>query len=99
MSLVPVVMDLRPPYTGHDLDSGSMLLLPLADDLLLREMMRSVSRVTAHPPIILTAFTPDEAYTKRIRSRGDAIDRILGIGDLREVIERSRPSEDRKSVV
>lgn len=93
MSLVPVLLDVRPPYTGHDLDSGSMLLLPLADDLLLREMMRSVSRVTAQAPIILTAFTPDDAYTKRVRARGDAIDCIIGMSELCDVVERSRASD------
>ncbi len=93
MSIVPVLLDVRPSYTGNDLDSGSLLLLPTADDLLLRELMRSVLRITAHRPIVLTAFDVDADYERRIRAGYSDVERVKSIAQFRIEMERFTPSD------
>ncbi len=93
MSIVPVLLDVRPPYARNDLDSGSLLLLPTADDLLLREVMRSVQRVTAHRPTVLSDFVPDADYTARIRAGYSDVEDVLGVGSLPALIDRFTPSD------
>ena len=93
MSIVPVLLDVRPSYARNALDSGSLLLLPTADDLLLREVMRSVQRVTAHRPVVLTDFAPDVDYERRIRAGYSDVESIKSLAQLRALIERFTPSD------
>ena len=93
MSIVPVLLDVRPSYARNALDSGSLLLLPTADDLLLREVMRSVQRVTAHRPVVLTDFAPDADYERRIRAGYSDIDTVKSIAQFRSLVDRFTPSD------
>ncbi len=93
MSIVPVLLDVRPSYASNALDSGSLLLLPTADDLLLREVMRSVLRVTAHRPVVLTDFTPDEDYERRIRAGYSDVERVKSVSRFRSLIDLFAPSD------
>ena len=93
MSIVPVLLDVRPPYARNDLDSGSLLLLPTADDLLLREVMRSVQRVTAHRPTVLSDFVPDDDYAARIRSGYSDVEDVLSVLSLPSLVDRYTPSD------
>ncbi len=93
MSLVPVLLDVRPSYTGNDLASGSLLLLPTADDLLLAEVLRSVARVTMHRPIVLTAFEPDGDYLRRLRAAAPDIEAVVPVSRFGMTIERFLPSD------
>jgi lipopolysaccharide/colanic/teichoic acid biosynthesis glycosyltransferase len=93
MSLVPVLLDTRPPYARNASDSGSLLLLPTADDLLLRELMRSVQKVTGHRPMVLSDFLPDADYTSRIRAAYSDVEDVLDVQHLPALIERFTPSD------
>ena len=93
MSIVPVLLDVRPSYARNALDSGSLLLLPTADDVLLREVMRSVQRVTASRPVILTDFEPDAEYERRIRAGYSDVEKIKSIARHRTLVERFAPSD------
>ena len=88
MSIVPVLLDVRPSYARNALDTGSLLLLPTADDLLLREVMRSVQRVTAHHPVVLTDFAPDAEYERRVRSGYSNVETIRSVSQFRALIEK-----------
>jgi len=93
MSIVPVLLDVRPSYISDDPDSGSLLLLPTADDLLLREVMRSVQRVSAYRAIVLTSFEPDADYTRRITAGFPEIESVTAIANFRATVERFTPSD------
>lgn len=93
MSIVPVLLDVRPSYMGADLESGSLLLLPTADGLLLREVMQSVQRVSAHRVIVLPSFDPDADYTRRITAAFPDIESVTSIADFRATVERFTPSD------
>ncbi len=93
MSIVPVLLDSRPAYSGPDAVHGSLLLLPTADDVLLREVMRSVLRATAHRPLVLTSFEPDEEYERQIRAAYSDVDGVLSLARFRTMIERFTPSD------
>lgn len=93
MSIVPVLLDVRPSYARNALDTGSLLLLPTADDLLLREVMRSVQRVTAHHPVVLTDFAPDAEYERRVRSGYSNVETIRSVSQFRALIEKFTPSD------
>jgi lipopolysaccharide/colanic/teichoic acid biosynthesis glycosyltransferase len=93
MSIVPVLLDVRPSYAHNALDTGSLLLLPTADDLLLREVMRSVQRVTAHRPVVLTAFEPDAEYERRVRAGYSDVENIKSVSKFRSLIDRFTPSD------
>lgn len=93
MSIVPVLLDVRPSYARNALDSGSLLLLPTADDLLLREVMRSVQRVTAHRPVVLTDFAPDAEYERRVRAGYSNVETIRRVSQFRVLIEKFTPSD------
>lgn len=93
MSLVPVLLDVRPAYTGNDLDSGSLLLLPTAADLLLTEVIRSVARVTVHRAIVLTTFEPDGDYIARIHEAVPDLEAVVPVSRFRETVERFLPSD------
>jgi lipopolysaccharide/colanic/teichoic acid biosynthesis glycosyltransferase len=93
MSLVPVLLDSRPPYAGPDSGHGSLLLMPSADDVLLREVMRSVLRVTAHRPLVLCEFEPDDEYVRQIRATYSDVDGVLSLARFRASIERLTPSD------
>jgi lipopolysaccharide/colanic/teichoic acid biosynthesis glycosyltransferase len=93
MSIVPVILDLRPPYTGNDDDTGSLLLLPTGEDVLLREVMRSVLRITAHRPIVLTTFEPDAEYEGRIRAAYSDVERVKHMARFHTAMDRFSPSD------
>jgi lipopolysaccharide/colanic/teichoic acid biosynthesis glycosyltransferase len=93
MSIVPVLLDVRPSYARNALDSGSLLLLPTADDLLLREVMRSVQRVTSHRPVVLTDFQPDAEYERRVRAGYSDVENITGVAQFRALVDRFTPSD------
>ena len=93
MSLVPVLLDARPTYAEDDVTRGSLLLLPTADDLLLNELLESVRGVSAHRPVVLTAFEPDAAYESRIRSVCPDVHSIVSVANFRTALERFLPSD------
>ncbi|MCC7053611.1 MAG: sugar transferase [Gemmatimonadaceae bacterium] len=93
MSIVPVLLDLHPPYVGPDANGSSLLLLPVAEDVLLREMLASVQRVTAHRPIVLAAFEPDDEYARRIREACPDVDAITSVSRFAATIDRFAPSD------
>ncbi len=93
MSIVPVLLDFRPVFSGKDAETGSLLLLPTADDLLLREVMRSVLKVTAHRPIVLSAFEPDDDYVRRVSAGYSDVDRITSVRKFSNEVQRFTPSD------
>lgn len=93
MSIIPVLLDSRPAFSGAEVGSGSLLLLPAGRDLVLREMMRSVLKVTAQRPIVLSSFEPDEAYRKRIVEGFSDVDRITMVRNFGNEIQRFTPSD------
>ncbi|MDZ7630064.1 MAG: sugar transferase [Gemmatimonadaceae bacterium] len=93
MSIVPVLLDTRPSYAIDAPSTNSMLLLPAASEPLLREVMRSVLRVTAHRPVVLSSFEPDAEYVARIRAGYSDVDTVLGVRNLHALVERFAPSD------
>lgn len=93
MSIIPVLLDSRPAFTGADAASGSLLLLPAGNDLVLREMMRSVLKVTAQRPIVLSSFEPDDEYEKRIVEAFSDVDRITMVRKFGNELQRFTPSD------
>ncbi len=93
MSLIPVLLDLRPRYMGDAAEGCSLLLLPTADNLLLRELMDSLRRVTAHRPMVLTMFEPDETYERQLRSGCSDIELVRGVSQFGPMIDRFAPSD------
>ncbi len=93
MSVIPVLLDVRPSYAQYAHDNGSLLLVPTADDILLREVMRSVQRVTGHRPMVLTDFELDPAYIARIRAAYSDVEEILSLRDLSKLVDRFTPSD------
>ncbi len=93
MSIVPVILDLRPSFIERSHGAESLLLLPTGDDVLLQELMRSVARVTATKPIVLTSFEPDAAYEAHIRAVCPEADRVKSISRFGSAIERHGPSD------
>ncbi len=93
MSLIPILLDIRPSYAQYAHDNGSLLLVPTADDILMRELMRSVQRVTAQRPMVLTDFDPDPEYVSRIRAAYSDVDEILSLRELSALVDRFTPSD------
>jgi len=93
MTLVPVLLDVRPSYLGHDAGGGSLLLLPAAADPLLHEVMESLRRVTSHPPVVLTTFVPDAAYAEQVRAICGVVESVQPIERFASVLDRFAASD------
>ncbi len=93
MTLVPVLLDVRPSYLGHDVDGGSLLLLPTAADLLLHEVMERVRRVSAQPPVVLTTFEPDDAYIRQVGRLCGRVESVQRVDAFASVLHRFAASD------
>jgi lipopolysaccharide/colanic/teichoic acid biosynthesis glycosyltransferase len=88
MTIVPFLLDARPNYLAQA-ERGSLLLFPGPDGALVRDLVRAVAAVTAHPPAVLPAFAPDARYDAELRAACPEIETVVTpqrfgdvIGDL-----------------
>jgi lipopolysaccharide/colanic/teichoic acid biosynthesis glycosyltransferase len=93
MSIVPLLLDYRAPHTGGTHDGGSLLLLPVGQELLLQELVRNIASATAHRGIVVAAFPPDDAYEARVRVAYPNLDRVVYAPDFQATIDRYAPSD------
>jgi lipopolysaccharide/colanic/teichoic acid biosynthesis glycosyltransferase len=85
MTLIPIVLDLRPGYLG-EAATESLLLLPGPGGALMRELARSIAAVTPTPPSVLAAFTPDAAYVARLRAACPDLAAVLTPASFSDVV-------------
>jgi lipopolysaccharide/colanic/teichoic acid biosynthesis glycosyltransferase len=93
MKLIPLLLDSRPRYLGVGATDASLLQLPVGQSHLVLELIKSVQKVTAHSPIVVAPFAPDQSYDTRIRTLAPIIEAITSPAAFKGGLTRYDPSD------
>ena len=93
MTVIPILLDVRPRYLGRDSTSASLLRLPTGNGTLLREITERVAEVTARAPIILPNFATDSGYEREIRTACSRVESVTTAASFRESLGVFDPSD------
>lgn len=93
MTVVPVLLDARPPYLGAGDGASSLLLLPTGDGTVLGELVERIAAVASHAPFVLPTFDPGPRYTEAVRREEPGLAGIVGPEIFRDPLARFDPSD------
>jgi lipopolysaccharide/colanic/teichoic acid biosynthesis glycosyltransferase len=93
MKLIPLLLDSRPRYLGVGATDASLLQLPVGQSHLVLELVKSVQKVTAHPPIVVAPFAPDQSYDTRMRTLAPIIEAVTTPTAFKSSLTRYDPSD------
>lgn len=95
MSIVPVYLDSSPPYLdASGAARGSLLLMPLGDEVLATELAAAVADVTAMAALILPPAAPAPEYAARLRAAGVEVGDIVDASLFSDPLARVGPSDE-----
>ena len=93
MTVVPVLLDARPPYFGIESATSSQLLCPAPGAGVIAELARAIAVVTTHDPYVLCSFIPDQAYVAELRRDWPRLEAVLQIEEFGAMFGKLDPSD------
>ena len=91
MTIIPILLDTRPPYLGAE-STQSLLLLPTGVGVLMEEISLAIAAVTSHRLVVAPRFAPDAAYAAAVRAVHPDVD-VVPTQAFRDPLARWEPSD------
>ncbi len=93
MTIIPVLLDARPPYLAAGGDDASLLLLPTGAGTVLAEIVERAAAVTSRPPLVLPRFDAGPGYADALRRAEPDVAGVVGTEIFRDPLARFDPSD------